>query len=163
MKKLFSFIVYVCLLPGLQGCNSDPGYPDVSLARFQLFNGKQVSMSELAGSPVIVTFWATTCAACIREIPDVIKLHNNYSSQGLKIIGVAMPYDRPDHVIEFVSSRKLPYFISLDIKAEIVRTFGNIRITPNNFLINPDGRIYDHQVGILDMNKTVKWLKASLH
>src|SRR5512137_1942547 len=60
---------------------------------FSTITGKKINLKELSGKPVIVTFWATDCPACIKEIPDLIDLYKQYHKQGLEIIAVAMYYD----------------------------------------------------------------------
>lgn len=137
-----------------------PDYPDISDVSFTLIDGRRISVKQLQGRPVLVTFWATTCASCIKEIPDLINLYDKFSAKGLEIIAVAMPYDRPDHVLEMVKAHKLPYPIALDIDARIVRAFGDVRVTPNNFLITPNGKIIKHHVGILDMSATGQLLQS---
>lgn len=122
--------------------------PDLNLTTL---DGSKLSLNSLRGRPVLITFWATSCTGCIKEIPHLIELHNEYSSRGFKLIGIAMPYDPPNHVVELVKRRKLPYTIALDIMGEATRTFGNIRLTPTTFLIAPDGRIVEHRIGDLDM------------
>ncbi len=136
-------------------------YPDITDISYTLINGRQLTMKQLHGRPVLVTFWATTCASCIKEIPELVRLYEKYSSRGLEIIAVAMPYDRPDHVLEFTQKHKLPYRVALDVDARIVRAFGNVRVTPNNFLVASDGRIIRQHIGILDINNTEQWLLSN--
>ncbi len=163
MKFRLKATLIVILLFGVIACKSENTYPDVSNVSFTLINGKRLTMQELQGRPILVTFWATTCAGCIKEIPALVRLYQQYSTQGLEIIAVAMPYDRPDHVLEFTRSHKLPYPVALDVEAKTVRAFGNVRVTPNNFLIDPDGRISRQHIGILDATETEKWLLTKLN
>ncbi len=124
--------------------------PEVSNVEFTLIDGQRIKMRQLLGRPVLVTFWATSCAACIQEIPKLISVYERQSAKRLEIIAVAMPYDRPDHVLAMSKQRRLPYPVALDIDAHVVRSFGNVRITPNSFLIGPDGRIIKQHIGIID-------------
>jgi peroxiredoxin len=151
----------VLLGAGIYYHQVSPDYPDISRVRYTLLDGRHLEMQALKGRPVIITFWATSCVSCIKEIPGLIQLYQNYSSKGLEIIGVAMPYDRPDHVLEFAQSRHLAYPIALDIDAAIVKAFGDIQITPNNFLVDTKGRIVKQQIGILDIKDTERWLQSA--
>jgi peroxiredoxin len=110
--------------------------PDVT---FATITGKKIALKDLRGKPVIVTFWATDCPACIKEIPDLIDLYTQYHKQGLEIIAVAMYYDPPNHVVTLTENLQLPYNVALDLKAENAHAFGDVQLTPSTFLISPDG------------------------
>ena len=97
--------------------------PDITL---QLLDGKKLQLSSLKGKPVLITFWATSCPGCIKEMPHLVELYHELHKEGLEIIGIAMPDDRPDYVMEMVKRKKLPYSIALDINAEAVKAFGNV-------------------------------------
>ena len=138
-------LVYVWLAPS--GLSAAPN------VTFKTLKGETVDLHDLRGKPVIVTFWATSCVGCMREMPHLIDLHHELHSEGLEIIGVAMDYDPPNHVLETVESRRVPYTISLDIDGEIARAFDEVRLTPTNYLINPDGRIVFKKIGEMNMAK----------
>ena len=121
--------------------------PDLT---FSTITGKKINLKELSGKPVIVTFWATDCPACIKEIPDLIDLYRQYHKQGLEIIAVAMYYDPPNHVIALTEALKLPYHVALDLAAEHARAFGDVQLIPSTFLINPDGSFALKKTGAFD-------------
>ena len=121
--------------------------------------GTQIDLATLRGKPVLVTFWATSCPGCVKEIPHLIELHNEYGPQGLQMLAIAMDYDPPNHVIAMRDARKLPYPIVLDIDGSAARAFGDVQLTPTSFLIAPDGRIVRHKIGELDMAE----VRAQLH
>lgn len=121
--------------------------PDVT---FTTITGKKIAMKDLRGKPVIVTFWATDCPTCIKEIPDLIDLYAKYHKQGLEIIAVAMYYDPPNHVVSMTENRNLPYYVALDLKAEHAHAFGDVNLIPSTFLIGPDGLIHLKITGAFD-------------
>jgi peroxiredoxin len=142
---LFSAIAFLWFGPsGLQKA------PDIT---FKTIDGKQIDLKSLKGKPVLVTFWATSCPGCIKEMPHLIELYHELHNKGLEIIGVAMPYDRPDHVLEMSKRKNIPYPIVLDIKGEAVSAFGHVRLTPSSFLINPESVIIKHKIGEMDMKQ----------
>lgn len=130
--------------------------PDISL---QLIDGKKLKLSSLQGKPVLITFWATSCPGCIKEMPHLIELYNELHAQGLEIIGIAMPYDRPDYVMEMVKRKKVPYRIAFDLKGKAVQAFGKVSLTPTTFLIDDKGKIVKKKIG--EMNMAV-WKKRIL-
>jgi len=136
---------YVWLSPtGLQPA------PNVSLD--VLNTGHTIKLDKLRGRPVLVTFWATSCPGCIKEMPHLIDLYKELNPKGFIILGIAMSYDRPDQVVAMQQSKKIPYPIVWDGKSELANAFGSVRLTPTSFLINPDGQIVSHTIGELDMS-----------
>ncbi len=116
-----------------------------------LTNGNKLALRELIGRPVLVTFWATSCPGCIKEMPHLIELYHELAPKGLEIIGIAMNYDRPDHVLEMQKRKNIPYPIVWDELSKASIAFGTVRLTPTSFLINPQGQIVQQKIGEMDM------------
>lgn len=53
--------------------------------------GRRVSLRDYAGKVVLLNFWATWCAPCRAEVPDLIKWQRDYGGRGLQVVGVAQP------------------------------------------------------------------------
>lgn len=134
--------------------------PDLSL---QLIDGKKLKLSSLKGKPVLITFWATSCPGCIKEMPHLIELYNELHPKGLEIIGIAMPYDRPDYVMEMVKRQKVPYRIAFDLKGEAVRAFGKVSLTPTTFLIDDKGQIVKKKIGVIKIDVWKKRINLILN
>ena len=149
-KKIIGIIFAILSISGAwvfvsNGLSSQA--PDIS---FNTLKGEKISLQSLRGKPSLITFWATDCPGCIKEIPHLKELHNNFSEQGLNIIAVAMHYDRPDNVIAMSKEKQLPYHIALDPLAQASKAFGNVRLTPTSFLIAADGSIIMQKIGEFD-------------
>jgi len=133
--------------------------PEVSM---KLIGGEQLSIDSLRGRPVMVTFWATTCTACRKEIPHLKEIYETYSSQGFEMIAVAMPYDPPAQVWEFMKQKTLPYKVALDTDGAVTKAFGTIRLTPTTFVISGDGQIVYNAPGEFDLAKMHGLVKTLL-
>ncbi len=129
---------------------------------FRLIDGRQLTLEQLRGRPVLIDFWATSCRSCLEETPDLIALYQELANQGLEIIAVAMPYDRPDMVLKAAEELNIPYPIALDIDGTVVAAFGGIAVTPTHFLIRPDGKIADRITGTIDPAKLRVRIKKML-
>ena len=151
---LLVLTAYVWLAPG-----GITRAPDLTLT---LLDSSKLSLASLKGRPVLVTFWATTCPGCIKEMPHLIELYHKLHSKGLEIIGIAMPYDRPDHVNEMIKRKQVPYKIAFDNQAMAVQAFGNVKLTPTSFLINPNGFIVKQKIGEMDMHALQAQIEAML-
>lgn len=124
--------------------------PDIKLT---ITDGSTIELHQLRGKPVLVTFWATSCRGCVREMPHLIALYDELSNDGLEIIGVAMPYDPPNRVVKMISERAIPYPIAIDIEGNALLAFGDIIATPTSFLIAPDGTIAKHTTGEMNIDE----------
>ena len=137
-------IGYVWLSPaGIQ--------PAPSLSMKSLPGGHTIDLAKLRGRPVLVTFWATSCPGCIKEMPHLIELYKELNPKGLEIIGIAMHYDRPDHVMAMQKSKGIPYPITWDGSSAASHAFGRVTLTPTSFLIDPNGQIVSQTIGEMDM------------
>lgn len=130
---------------------------------FILTDGRTLSLSSLRGRPVLITFWASSCPSCLAEMPHLAELYRELSPAGLELIGVAMPYEPPSAVLETVRRRSLPYPISLDLEAKLVRAFDNVRVTPTSVLISPTGEILFQRAGPLHMAQLQQTLNTLLN
>ncbi len=132
---------------------------------FTLLDGRKVTLRSLRGRPVLLSFWATTCGPCIEELPDLIRLYNDWHALGFELIAVAMPYDPPALVQEFVQRRGLPYSVALDVQGKLTSAFGGVPYVPAAFLIAPNGNIVMNSTGRLDIDKArriiAKYLKGT--
>lgn len=133
--------------------------PDLT---FTSITGQKSALKEWRGKPVIVTFWATDCAACIQEIPDLIDLYRRYHESGLEMVAVAMAYDPPSHVVEMTRLKQLPYPVALDLTSEIDRAFGGVMFTPSTFLIGPDGKVISKNIGLFNVTKMQTQIESLL-
>lgn len=140
---LSATLVYLWLVPA--GMKHSP---DISLTTIK---GEKLQLASYQGRPVLVTFWATTCPGCIKEMPHLIELYEELHPRGFEIISITMDYDPPNQVLAMSKARDIPYHVALDIQAKAARAFGDVRLTPTSFLIAPDGRIVYRKTGEMDM------------
>ncbi|HUX31230.1 MAG TPA: TlpA disulfide reductase family protein [Thiobacillus sp.] len=155
-KSLLIAVAILALVGALAYALTDkPGAP---AATFTTLEGKPIALDELRGNVVLVNFWATSCPGCIKEMPGMVETYNQYKDRGFEIVAVAMHYDPPNYVANFVRTRQLPFPVALDVDGEHARAFGNVQLTPTSFIIGKDGRILEQKLGELDFVK----LKALL-
>ena len=113
--------------------------------------GELIGLKSLRGKPVMVTFWATDCPSCIKEIPDLLALYQDYHPKGFELIAVSMGYDPPSHVVAMSEAKHLTYPVVMDLDSSYAAAFGHVEFTPSTFLLDPDGRIIARYVGLFDI------------
>lgn len=121
--------------------------------KYTTLDGSTLTTEQLKGNTTLVTFWATSCPGCMKEMPHLIELHNEFNNAGLEIIGVAMSYDPPNHVAEAVKQHAVPYNIALDLDGSIAKAFDDVRLTPTSFLIDKQGNIIFKKLGEMNLDQ----------
>lgn len=145
MKFLRPFLAAAAMaLPLLLGACAPGAAPD---AGFTLIDGRSERLNALRGRVVLVNFWATSCASCVKEMPDLVATYAKYKDRGFETIAVAMQYDPPPFVLKFAESRALPFKVALDHDGQLAKQFGDIQLTPTTLLIDREGRIVKRYVG----------------
>ena len=140
---------------------SPAGLEQAPEATFSIIDGRKIQLRALRDRPVLVTFWATTCPGCIKEMPHLVELYEEFGGQ-MELIGVAMSYDPPNRVLELARKRQLPYPVSLDLDGALAGAFGNVMLTPTSFLIAPGGKVVKHKIGEMDMGQLRRQLQTLL-
>lgn len=118
--------------------------PNVNFTDLQ---GQKFSTQDLRGKVVMVNFWATSCATCIKEMPEMADTYRKYKDQGLEFVAVAMQYDPPNYVLNYAQTRQLPFKVALDVQGNLAKSFGDVTLTPTTFVIGKDGQIIKRYVG----------------
>ncbi|HWJ95774.1 MAG TPA: TlpA disulfide reductase family protein [Telluria sp.] len=133
--------------------------PDVTFITIQ---GEKISTQSLRGKVVMVNFWATSCATCIKEMPAMIQAYNQFKGQGLEFVAVAMNYDPPNYVLNYSETNKLPFKVALDSGGDLAKQFGDVTLTPTTFVIGKDGKILKRYVGEPEFNQLHTLLQKAL-
>jgi peroxiredoxin len=113
--------------------------------------GEAVSLSALRGSAVLLNLWATWCAPCRAETPDLISLHEQHASRGLRVIGVSVDVDlSSQQVRSFARQEKIPYTILHDYEDRASTLFVGQQMLPASFLFDRQGILVWSRIGLLD-------------
>lgn len=129
---------------------------------FKTLSGEQISTESLKGKVVMVNFWATSCTTCIQEMPEMVDTYKKYREQGLEFIAVAMSYDPPNYVLNYATTRELPFKVALDTDGQVAKSFGDVKLTPTTFVIGKDGVILKRYVGIPEFPAMHQLLEKAL-
>ena len=116
-------------------------------AAYTLLDGRQSTVEQMRGKVVLVNFWATSCTTCVHEMPQIVATHEKFKARGYQTLAVAMSYDVPAYVANFVQTRKLPFDVAIDRTGAIAKSFGDVQLTPTSVLINKRGEIVKRYVG----------------
>jgi len=118
--------------------------PDFSLKNI---DGKEIHLSDFAGKPVMINFWATWCPPCQKEMPEIEKFYEHYNASGLVVLSInATSQDNIDNVKETIQKNQLTFPVLLDESGQVAWQY-KLNGLPTSFFINSQGIIREIQIG----------------
>jgi peroxiredoxin len=130
--------------------------------QFQTITGETIATGQLRGKVVLVNFWSTDCAPCIKEMPKIVDTYRRFHAQGFETVAVAMKHAPPHHVVAYADSNQLPFKVAIDVRGEVAQQFGHIRVTPTTFIIDRRGNIVKQYLGEPDFGQLHALLEKKL-
>ena len=121
------------------------------------YDGSDFKLSDYRGKYVLFDFWATWCAPCIAEIPNLVDADRTYGGERFEVIGLSVD-DKIDEPRAFLKKRKLDYkqgYLSPDRYEKVANMYG-ITSIPSIWLIGPDGKIIAKNLHGDTLKKAVK-------
>ncbi len=120
--------------------------------------GRPVDLADYAGKVVLVDFWATNCAPCLAEFPNLKQLYKEHHEKGLEIVGVSFD-DGAETVQTFLPRAKLPWRMVMNDSTEgqISQRF-KTRTIPALFVVDRKGQIAQVDVRGNDLRAVIEKL-----
>lgn len=130
-------------------------FPDLS--------GKQRHVSEWQGKILVINFWASWCGPCREEIPEFIKLQNEFRDKGLQFIGIAI--DEKQAVKNYLDTIAINYPILMggDSAIPLSHQLGNfINAVPFTLILDQKGRVMLRKPGEISREEILEEIEPLL-
>ena len=120
-------------------------------------DGKPIKLSDLRGKIVLIDFWASWCAPCRKENPNIVKLYNKYKNKNFTILSVSLDQD----LINWrgaikIDGLKWPNHVS-DLKgwgSEVISSY-NFDEIPHTVLVNKEGKIIGQDLRGIELEQKI--------
>ena len=110
--------------------------------------GHTLRLRDYKGNVVLLNFWATWCAPCRAEMPDLVKWQRQYKGRGLQVIGVTYPPEELAEVRKFIKGIKVNYPIAIG-ERETKALFDKGETLPITVVIDKNGTVREVIQGVI--------------
>lgn len=115
---------------------------------FKDFKWQMQPVSQWKGKPMVVYFWATWCKPCVKEVPELIKLYDEYRGRDVVVLGIAV--DNADKVEAFMKERNVNYPVlvggneAIDLSKKLGNKVGGL---PFTIIVDKKGHVVKTYLG----------------
>ena len=123
-------------------------------ASFKQFDRQPHALGQYKGKTVVAYFWATWCKSCVKEVPLLIGLQNQYKNKNVQFIGIAI--DNADKVEKFAKDNAIPYPILIggDDAMALAKKLGDlVGGLPFMVVIDKNGKLVEKILGEIPEGK----------
>ena len=145
-----------------------PGAQAPAFALRSLDGDGQISSDELEGKIVVLNFWGSFCPQCRDEAPILDRAHEEYSDDGVVVLGVDVQRDSDSAALRFADEFGMTYRLVKDEGGELAALLEvNDRFLPQTFFITADGTFSEvFADGLTTANRTsffggIDWAQLS--
>jgi thiol-disulfide isomerase/thioredoxin len=126
-----------------------PLAPELTDAEFELLDGSKFKVGNEKGKVVLLNIWGIWCGPCRAEMPQLVRLQDQYRDQGLEIVGLNIGdenggVESVDAIKKFVDKQHLNYTIARVVDQASMKAYYGVTkadVVPQNILVDRQGRL----------------------
>ena len=149
MKKLFLTITAIAIF-STSSIAQSRSLPSVDV---KTLNGGTINITTLEndGNPIVISFWATWCKPCKKELNNIAELYEDWQDEtGVKLVAISIDDTRSMvRVAPYVNASDWDYEVYLDPNGDLKRAMG-VSTVPHTFLLNSKNEIVWQHKGYID-------------
>ena len=115
-------------------------------------DGKEILTStfENDGKPYVISFWATWCRPCLKELNAIAEIYDDWQEMGFKVIAISTDDSRTRaNILPMVNGRGWEYEFYYDENGDLRRAMG-VNMVPHTFIVNGKGEIVSQHTSFAD-------------
>ncbi len=111
-------------------------------------DGQSVSLSELKGKVVVMSFWATWCGPCKEEMPHLQKMYSELQEKGLTVLSIATDDARSSSRVKpFIKKNGYAFPVLLDRDSTVIGTYNPPKTLPYTVVVDQKGDVVKRHSG----------------
>ena len=125
--------------------------------------GKPQPFAQWNDRVLVLNFWATWCAPCVEEMPDLQRLHDKFRTRGLEVVGIGI--DSPSNIREFRTKLALRFMLLAAGAggSELGKALGNDKsVLPFTAVIDRNGGLRQRKIGRVSLAELEGWIAPLL-
>lgn len=139
MARRFALCVMLLSIPAIAGAVSvGQRAPQFSLP--EVSGGGQTSLAKLKGSVVVIDFWASWCAPCLKAIPELDAMQRELGPRGLKVLAVSID-EEVSSARNALKGKQLAVTVLHDSGAKVAEQYGVGDSIPATVVIDREGKV----------------------
>lgn len=172
MRRRFTTVLLLAVVMPLVACGADdedptardrvdlPGPEDYLQIELPRVDGEgSLRLADLAGRPAVVNFFASWCAPCVTEMPEIEEVKQQVG-EDVAFVGVNVQ-DSVDDATELIDRTGVTWDIVRDVDGELTTAVGSVGM-PTTVLLDAEGNIVERQTGALDADELRGLLTSAL-
>ena len=140
MKKIISIIF---LMISLVSFSNSAKAPDFNLKDQY---GVVHSLENYKGKVIFLSFWATWCPPCKKEMPDIENIYKEYGENKKDVVILGVNSEKENEVKKFLKDKGYTFPTVIDENSEVMRKYF-IQAFPTSFVIDKEGNVYGYVMG----------------
>ena len=148
MQLFKRFILFAIIFTAMYADKQrDIMLPDLSV---KLLDGKQVRLSALLEEgPLLVSFWATWCAPCKKEMIFLEEFHQKYNENSFRVLAISTDSPKSmSKVKSYIRAKKYTFLVGIDPNQEIAKKM-NALLMPTTLILNKDRKVSWYHQGFI--------------
>ncbi len=140
--SLFTVLALAILAAGVIGCRggSVPVGDPVNFTAGTI-DDQQFSTEDHRGRVLLINVFATWCTYCVEEMPELARLYNQYSDQGLSMVAVAGDgRESVDQIRAFAAQHQVPFPVIPPDK-QVLNAIGGVQAFPTTLIVDQQGLV----------------------
>ena len=157
IRHLLKAAFLVCSLAGLSLAHADFETEEPVDFTLQQLGGGEVALSDHRGKWVVVNYWATWCAPCVKEMPELSALHEAH--EDIVVLGLAFEDVDDEDFYAFLEDAPVSYpILKVDV-FEPPEPFGAPKVLPTTIILDPEGRAVKAFLGPVTQEDIVSFIE----